>query len=110
MKIIEFNYNNGEVKDWVFAPTVKEAKEFYVSLTDSDLNDNTKVSILPKKEWNNHYILDISEYQPDIYDKDDEDYVEWNEDDYHCGYKIESTFKEYAETHNKTDIIATTAY
>jgi len=110
LKIIEFNYNNGEVKDWVFAPTVKEAREFYANFTGSDLNDKTKVSIVPKKEWHTHYLLDINECEPDIYDEDDEDFIEWNEEDYHCGYKIESTFKEYAETHDKTDMIATTAY
>ena len=102
MRIYQFEYPRNE-RDWVFAPTMKEAKEFYISFTEcGDLN-NVKVSVVPKKEWCNHYILDINESEPES----DEDY---NEDDYSCGYKILNTFAEYADLNDSIDLIATTEF
>lgn len=105
MKIYEFQWNDGG-KDWVFAPKKPEAKEFYISLKgliEADLTE-CEVVIIPEKEWGEHFILDINETEPDP------DEVEYNEEDYACGYKIEMSFKEYAEQNTTTDIIATTEF
>ena len=103
MKIFEFKYSGGET-DWVFAPTMKEAKEFYLKFTSCGDLGGCKIKIIPKKEWDNHYILDINEMEPD------EDEVEYNEDDYSCGYKIIESFAEYAARNTVTDMICTSEY
>jgi hypothetical protein len=103
MWIYEFSYSGGET-DWVFAPDIKEAKDFYLRFTGCCDLTATKVKRVPKSKWNEMYLLDPSESEPD---EDEEDY---NEDDYSCGLKIIETFAEYAERNTTTDIIATTEY
>ncbi len=103
MNIYIFEYFSGE-KDWVFAPTMKEAKGFYLKHTDCGDLDGYTVKIVPKKEWGNHYILDINESEPDP------DEIEYNEDDYSGGYKIQETFAEYAARNTQTDMICTTEF
>lgn len=103
MNIYTFDHTEG-VKDWVLAPTMKEAKEFYIKFTACGNIEGCKVKALPKKDWGNNYILDINESEPDP------DEVGYNEDDYCCGYKIQETFAEYAARETTTDMIATTEY
>jgi hypothetical protein len=103
MKIYAFKYPGGET-DWVFAPKIKEAEEFYINHTGCGDLDECEVSRVPKKEWSSHLILDINESEPDL------DEVDYNEDDYSCGYKIKETFAEYAAREKTTDLIATTEY
>ena len=55
MKIYVFKWNGGE-QDWVFAPNMKEAKEFYLKFTGcGDLKDAT-VKRVPKSKWGEMYI------------------------------------------------------
>lgn len=103
MRIYVFEHSGGE-KDWVFAPTMKEAKEFYLGFTQCGDLESTKVETVPKKEWKYNYLLDINESEPDP------DEVEYDEDDYMGGYKIKETFAEYAERNSTIDMIATTEY
>lgn len=100
MNIYTFTYYGGET-DWVFAPDIKEAKDFYLKFTGC--GDLTLITVkrVPKSKWNEMYLLDPNESVPD------EDY---NEDDYSCGLKIIETFAEYAERNTVTDMIATTEY
>ena len=111
MKIFEFKYKTGET-DWIFASDLEIAKEFYINHTGvSEIHlDEYNITDVPESEWEKFYLLDINESEPDIFDEDDEDFVDWNEDDYHCGYKIEMNFKEYAEKNTTTDLIATTEF
>ena len=102
MKIYRFEYSGGET-DWVFAPNVKEAKEFYLNFTGCSDLTNTTIKLVPKSKWNEAYLLDPNEIEPD----EDEDY---NEEDYSCGLKIIETFAEYAARNSVIDIIATTEY
>lgn len=103
MRIYKFQFPGGE-KDWVFAPTMKEAKVFYLNHTQCGDLDSCHVSIVPKKEWSHNVILDINEMEPDPDD------VDYDEDDYACGYKIQQTFAEYAEKNTSTDLICTTEF
>lgn len=103
MNIYEFEHDNG-AKDWVFAPNIKEGKEFYLNFAGCGDLVGTKVKRIPKSKWSEMYILDLNEGEP--YDEEEE----YNEDDYCNGYKIEQTFAEYAKTHTHTDMIATTEY
>lgn len=105
MEIYEFK---GEETDWVIAPNIKEAKEFYTSLsgiTNYDLSQ-IKVRKMLKDELSNSYLLDTDSYEPDEEDQDEN----YNEDDYCNGYKIISTFEDILKTQKSTDIIATTAF
>ena len=103
MKIYEFKYKGGET-DWVFAPDMKEAKEVYINHTGcGDLRICT-VKIVQKKDWDSTYILDIDQSEPNP------DEVNYNEDDYCCGYKIQETFSEYAKRETITDMICTTEF
>jgi len=104
MKIYEFKFSGGET-DWVLAPNMKEAKEFYLNFTGCGDLTNSTVRSVPKKEWDTMYLLDINDSDP--YDEESEDY---NEDDYSCGYRIIETMKEYAERETCTDLIATTEF
>lgn len=103
MKIYEFKWSKTSI-DWVFAPNEKEAIEFYINVTSCGDVEGCEVNEVPKKDWKNMYILDVNESEPD------EDEVEYNEDDYSCGYKIECSFAEYAARETQTDMIATTEY
>lgn len=103
MKIYVFEYSGGQ-KDWVFAPNIKEAKDFYLNFTGCGDLSATKVKRLPKSKWNESYLLDPNESEPDA---DEEDY---NEDDYCNGLKIIETFAEYANRNTQTDLIATTEF
>lgn len=102
MRIYVFKYFSNEA-DWVFAPTMKEAKEFYLKHTGCGDLEGCTVELVPKKEWNIHYILDINEAK--VFDDEID-----NEDDYCGGYRIIETFAEYAERNTQTDMIATTAF
>lgn len=103
MWIYLFKWKDGE-KDWVFAPDIKEAREFYLNHTQCGDLENCEVSRVPKKEWSSHLLLDINESEPDPEE------VEYNEDDYSCGYKVQETFAEYSARETTTDLIATTEY
>ena len=103
MKIYEFVHSEGET-DWVFAPNIKEAREFYERHTGSDHID-CKVKSGKKSAWKDMYLLDTSESEPDDLDED-----EYNEYDYCNGYKIIETFADYAEKNTITDMIATTEF
>lgn len=102
MKIYEFSHIGGET-DWVFAPNMKKAKDFYVRFTGCGNLTGTTVKRVPKSKWSKMYILDIYECEPDPE-------INYNEDDYFNGYKIQETFAEYAERNTITDMIATTEY
>jgi len=103
MWIYEFSYSGGET-DWVFAPNIKEAKDFYLGFTGCGDLTNATVKRVPKSKWSGMYLLDINESEPDP------DEVDYDEDDYCNGYKIQETFAEYAERNTTTDMIATTEY
>jgi hypothetical protein len=103
MKIYEFKWDGGST-DWVFAPTIKEAKDFYLKFTGCGDLLMTEVKSIPKSKWNEMYLLDPNESEPD---EEDEDY---NEEDYSCGLKIIESFAEYAKRNTITDMIATTEY
>jgi hypothetical protein len=103
MKIYVFKWSGGQ-EDWVFAPTMKDAKEFYLKFTGCGDLSSCEVQIVSKKEWKTHFILDINEAEPDPEE------VEYNEEDYSCGYKIEETFADYAKSNTTTDLIATTEF
>lgn len=103
MNIYEFGYSGGET-DWVFAPDIEEAKDFYLKFTGCGDLTLTKVKEVPKDKWNEMYLLDPNDSEPD---EDEEGY---NEDDYCNGIKIIETFAEYAERNTVIDMIATTEY
>ena len=103
MNIYTFDHKEG-VKDWVLAPDIDEAIEFYLKFTACGDVDECEIKPMPKEEWSSNYILDINESEPDP------DEVEYDEDDYCCGYKIQETFAEYAARETTTDMIATTEY
>lgn len=103
MWIYEFSYPKGET-DWVFAPNMKEAKDFYLQFTGCGDLSSATVKRVPKNKWGEMYILDLNESEPcdnkEVY----------NEDDYFSGFKIIETFAEYAEKNIFTDMIATTEF
>lgn len=102
MWIYEFSYSGGQT-DWVFSPSMKEAKDFYLRFTGcGDLSEIT-VKRVPKSKWGEMYLLDPNESEP--YEEE-----EYNQDDYLCGLKIIETFAEYAKRNTTTDMIATTEY
>ena len=100
MKIYVFAHLGG-AKDWVFAHTIGEAREFYLNFTGMSDFEDCEVRSVPKKEWDSNYILDINTPDPKY---------ERNESDYFCGYKIEETFAEYAARNTETDMISTTEF
>ena len=102
MNIYEFSYSVGQ-SDWVLAPAIKDAKDFYLKFTGCGDLTMTEVKVVPKSKWNEMYLLDPNESEPD----EDEDY---NEEDYSCGLKIIETFAEYAQRNTVVDMIATTEY
>jgi len=104
MNIYEFSYSGGET-DWVFAPAIKEARDFYLKFTGCGDLTMTEVKRVPKSKWNEMYLLDPNESEPD--EEEEEDY---NEEDYSFGLKIIETFAEYAQRNTVTDMIATTEY
>ena len=111
MKIYTFTHSGGET-DWIFAPNIKEAKDFYLKSTGCGDLTATDVEPLPKSKWKQTYLLDINEPEPD---ETDLEYTlhypnGHSEDDYSCGYLIIETFEEYAERNTVTDMIATTEY
>jgi hypothetical protein len=102
MKIYEFTYSGGET-DWVFAPSKKAAKKFYIAFTSCGDLTETEVKKVPKNKWSEMYLLDIENTEPD----EDEEY---NEEDYSCGYKIIESFVDYAKKNSVIDMIATTDF
>lgn len=108
MKIFQFKYPGGET-DWVFAKDQEDAEKFYLNHSGCGDLEECSVTEIPEEEWEHNYLLDMNESDP-CYDEDDEEFEDYNEDDYYCGYKISGNLKEYAETHTKTDIIATSDF
>lgn len=100
MNIYEFEYTDGQC-DWVFAPTKVDAIVFYKNFTEC-YGDEYKIKRIPKSKWGSHYILDVDGYCDDVPEDEEDNYV--------AGYKIEMTFKEYAEKNTQTDIICTTEF
>jgi hypothetical protein len=100
MCIYEFSCSGGE-KEWVFAPNIKEAKDFYLRFTGCGNLTYTTVKRVPKSKWDEMYLLDINESEPDP------DELEYNEDDYCNGFKIQETFSEYAKRSTAINMIAT---
>lgn len=106
MNIYKFEYE-GET-DWVCAPNIKKARDFYSSTTGINSFEDMVVKKLTKKELENNYILDLNESEPDF---DDEDYEgDLTEDDFCNGYLIIESFAEYLKTAKYTDMVATTAF
>lgn len=103
MKIYEFKWQS-DATDWVFAKGINDAKEYYLMQIGRDDLDGCKVNPVPKKEWNNIYIINPDESEPDP------DEVEYDEDDYCNGYKIIESFAEYAQKNTTRDIIASTEF
>lgn len=105
MNIYEFK---AEETDWVIAPNIKGAKEFYKSLSGMSDYDLTQMKVrkMLKAELSTSYLLDTDSYEPDEEDQDES----YNEDDYCNGYKIISNFEEILKTQKSTDIIATTEF
>ena len=103
MNFYEFTYEGG-ARDWVYAPGEEEAKQFYIDQTGCHNIDGYTVRLVPEDEWQTTYILDSNESEPD------EDEEEYNEDDYHNGYKILMNFKEYAEKNTSMDMVATSEF
>ena len=79
MLIFEFKWKTGAT-DWVFAPDLEEAKDFYISHTECGDLEGCTVTEVPEEKWGEMYIIDPNEITPD---------EEFNEDDYICGYKIQ---------------------
>lgn len=105
--IYKFEYNvKGGDTDWVCAPDIKTARDFYSSETGVDSFKDTIVKKLTKKELENSYLLDLDEPEPDF----DEYEGDLTEDDFSCGYLIIESFAEYLKTAKYTDMVATTAY
>ena len=107
MKIYKFEHNvrRGET-DWICAPNIKEARDFYSSETGVNSFEDTIVKALTKKELENNYLLDLNESEPDLDDYDGD----LTEDDFCSGYLIIESFAGYLKTAKYTDIVATTAY
>lgn len=55
MKIYEFKHYSGAC-DWVYAPSKKEAKEFYSNLIGDTLEDMI-IKQIPKKRWKDMTII-----------------------------------------------------
>jgi hypothetical protein len=110
MKIYKFKHNvKGGETDWVCAPNIKTAREFYSSETGVGSFEKTIVKKLTKKELEENYILDLDEPEPDCWD--DEEYEGILTEDNFCnGYLIQETFADYLKTAKYTDMVATTAY
>ena len=107
MKIYKFEHNvKGGDTDWVCAPNIKKARDFYSSHAGIDSFEDMIVKALTKKELENFYILDVNESEPDWDDYDGD----LTEDDFSCGYLITETFADYLKTAKYTDMVATTAY
>ena len=101
MKIYEFNW--AMVKDWVLAPNIKEAKEFYMSYLGCDNLDECEVSSLPKDEWSECNLLDINDIAPE---EGDDGYDDYDEEDYCGGYRIIETFADFAAREKNTCLVA----
>lgn len=108
MNIYKFEHNvRGGETDWVCAPTIKEARDFYSSQTGSDSFEDVIVKKLTKKELECSYLLDLNESAPDF----DDDYEgDLTEEDFCNGYLIVESFAEYLKTAKYLDMVATTAY
>lgn len=107
MKIYKFEHNvKGGDTDWVCAPNIKKARDFYSSETGINSFEDTLVKALTKKELENSYILDLDVSEPDW----DEYYGNLTEDNFCSGYLIIESFADYLKTAKYTDMVATTAY
>jgi hypothetical protein len=107
MNIYKFEHNiKGGETDWVCAPNIKSARDFYSSETGLSSFEETIIKKLTKKELENSYILDINESEPDwdTYEGD------LTEEDFCDGYLISESFAEYLKTAKYIEIVATTAY
>jgi hypothetical protein len=100
MEIIEFKWGK-DIIDWVLAPNIQQAKEFYLAHSGCIDLDGYAIKSIPKSEWGNCYIIDINEPKPI------ENFIE---DEYFNGYKIIETFADYADREKTIDIIASTEF
>jgi len=107
MKIYKFEHKGiGGETDWVCAPNIKEARDFYSGESGIRSFENFIVKVLTKAELENSYLLDLDEPEPD-WDEYEGDLIE---DDFCCGYLVIQSFAEYLKTAKYTDMVATTAY
>ncbi len=111
MKIFEFKFDE-TVSDWIFAATRREAKRFYKKFNNLPDLDDYEIINIPENTWDDCFILDPNEMEPD---PDDEDYhIDFpsghDEGNYDAGLKIIMSFAEYAKENSITDIIATTEF
>ena len=91
MNIYKFEHNvRGGETDWVCAPTIKEAREFYSSYTGINSFEETIVKKLTKKELEESQLLDVNESEPNW----DEYEGDLTEDDFCNGYLITENFCE----------------
>jgi hypothetical protein len=105
MKIYEFRHNAGAT-DWVIAPNISEARDFFLRIAGCGDFEDMTVKSVAKSKWPTMYILDFHAREWD------EDYPNNKEDDYCNGYKIEETFADYAARNQGPgcDMIATTEF
>lgn len=86
--------------DIVVATNVKEAiqhySEYYVGNVVGYI-----VTIMSDQEMKDIYLTDINEAEPDPEE------VDYNEDDYMCGYKIIETLDQYVKRSTHTHLIET---
>ena len=107
MQIYKFEHNvRGGETDWVCAPNIKKARDFYSSETGINSFEDTLVKALTKKELENSYILDLDVSEPDW----SEYYGDLTENDFCSGYLIIESFADYLKTAKYTDMVATTSY
>lgn len=107
MKIYKFEHNvRGGETDWVCAPNIKKARDFYSFETGINSFKDTVVKALTKRELEKSYLLDLNELEPDW----DEYEGELTEDNFCNGYLIQETFADYLKTAKYIDMVATTNY
>lgn len=104
MKIFKFYWKDVDATDWVYAHDKEDAEDFYLGFTQCGDLEGCVIRELPEEEWSTTFITDINEAEPDP------DEVDYDEDDYCCGFKIQESFAEYAKRNSTTDMIATTEF
>jgi len=103
--IFEFNYNNGEIKDWVYADNEDEAVDLFcnkVGDSEKGARDSHVITIMPREDWKTVYTIDPNESEPDP------DEIEYDEDDYCQGYKIVGTFEDLVKDTKKSFYLTST--
>lgn len=85
-KIFEFHIN-GE-KEWLCADSFLEALKYYLSFTETDLDDIDEIIEIPKEKWTKINIIDVDSSENNVIE----------------------TFYHYMKHSDSTEIIATTYY